>query len=80
LGLSRLALLRAPEREPQSDELPERTLLRPSEVASFFNVSVETVYLWLREGKIEGIKIGRTVRIYRSSLEEDYVPLQQWWR
>ena len=72
MALSRFAAQRAPEREPSWDELPGRTLLKPSEVASFFNVSVQTVYSWLKEGKIEGVKIGRTVRICRSSLEEDF--------
>ena len=52
-------------------ELPDRTLLKPSQVASLFNVSPQTVYFWHRTGMIEGIKIGgRILRIFASSLEE----------
>ena len=50
-------------------ELPGRTLLKPSEVASLFNVSPQAVYLWHRMGMIEGVKIGRTLRIQASSIE-----------
>jgi len=50
-------------------ELPSRILLTPSEVASFFNVSVPTVYFWHKIGKIQGIKIWRFLRICRNSLE-----------
>ena len=47
-------------------ELPDRTFLKPSEVASLFDVSPQTVYLWHRMGMIEGIKIdGRTLRVFR---------------
>ena len=51
-------------------ELPSRILLTPSEVASFFNVSLRTVYFWHKIGKIQGIKIWRFLRIYRNSLGE----------
>jgi excisionase family DNA binding protein len=54
---------------PYSSELPERTLLRPSEVASFFNVSPKTIYLWHEMGRIEGIKIRTTLRIFAASLK-----------
>jgi hypothetical protein len=50
-------------------EMPSRTFLKPSEVASLFNVSVYTVYFWHRMEAIAGIKIGGCLRIYRSSLE-----------
>jgi len=50
-------------------ELPSRILLTPSEVASFFNVSVRTVYFWHKIGKIQGIKIWRFLRICRNSLD-----------
>ena len=50
-------------------ELPGRTLLKPSQVASLFHVSPQAVYLWHRMGMIEGVKIGRTLRIQTSSLE-----------
>ncbi|MGA2107514.1 MAG: helix-turn-helix domain-containing protein [Syntrophorhabdales bacterium] len=51
-----------------NSELPSRTFLKPSEVASFFNVAPKTVYFWHRMGRIEGIKIGGSLRIYTSSL------------
>ena len=52
-------------------ELPDRTLLKPVEVASLFNVSPQTVYLWHSMGMIGGVKIGgRILRIFASSLEE----------
>ena len=53
-----------------SSELPERTLLKPSEVASFFNVSPKTVYLWHDMGRIEGIKIRTSLRIFVASLKD----------
>ena len=51
-----------------SSELPTRTFLKPSEVASLFNIAPQTVYFWHRMGKIEGVKIGGSLRIYTSSL------------
>ena len=51
-----------------SCQVPSRTFLKPSEVASLFNVSVYTVYFWYRMERIAGIKIGGCLRIYRSSL------------
>ena len=53
-----------------SGELPARTLLKPSEVASFFNVSPKTVYLWHDMGRIEGIKIRASLRILAKSLKD----------
>jgi len=50
-------------------ELPSRSLLTPFEVASFFDVSLRTVYFWHKIGKIRGIKVWRFLWIYRSSLK-----------
>ncbi len=52
-------------------ELPKRELLRPSEVATYFSVSVKTVYGWIAEGKIDAVKIGitRVIRIPRDSIK-----------
>lgn len=52
----------------ESGELPTRSLLKPFEVASFFDVSLRTVYFWHKIGKIQGIKVWRFLWIYRSSL------------
>jgi len=50
-------------------ELPDRTFLKPTEVASLLDVSPKTVYFWHSVGIIEGVKIQKIVRIYTSSLE-----------
>jgi hypothetical protein len=49
-------------------DLRARTFLKPSEVASFFNVSPQTVYFWHKMGQIHGIKICGSLRIYSNSL------------
>jgi len=49
-------------------EMSSRTFLKPAEVASLFNVSLSTVYLWHRMEIIRGVKIGGCLRIYRRSL------------
>lgn len=41
-------------------------LLTASEVSARFRVSTSTVYRWAREGQLEVVRIGKTVR-YRSS-------------
>jgi len=51
-------------------EMSSRTFLKPSEVASLFNVSLSTVYFWHRMQMIRGVKIGGCLRIYRGSLSE----------
>lgn len=49
--------------------LPERPLLKPSEVARFFQVSVKTVYNWREVGLIKGKSLTPgCLRIYRSSV------------
>jgi len=53
---------------PYKSELPSRTFLKPSEVASFLNVAPKTVYFWHSMGRIQGIKIGGSLRIYTNSL------------
>ena len=49
-------------------DLPDKTLLRPDEVAIFLSVSSKTVYRWYRSGLIEGTKVKRSLRIYRNSI------------
>jgi excisionase family DNA binding protein len=48
--------------------LPDKTLLRPDEVAEFLSVSVKTVYRWYHAGVIDGTKFQRSLRIYRESV------------
>ena len=49
-------------------DLPDKTLLRPNDVASFLSVSLKTVYRWHRLGTIKGIKVKGSLRIYRDSI------------
>jgi excisionase family DNA binding protein len=49
-------------------ELPQRTMLRPDEVASFFSVSEKTVRRWFKLGLLEGIMVRRCLRITRDSV------------
>jgi excisionase family DNA binding protein len=45
-----------------------RTLVKPREAASLLHVSPQTVYQWVESGKIEAIKVSRSLRILTSSL------------
>ncbi len=47
----------------------EDEYLTPKEVAERLKVTDQAVYKWIREGKIEGYRFGRAVRIPRPSLE-----------
>ena len=49
-------------------DLPNKTLLRPDEVALFLSVSLKTVYRWYRAGVIDGTKVKRSLRIFRNSI------------
>lgn len=49
-------------------DLPEKTLLRPDEVAEFFSVSPQTIYTWCDAGTLDFIKVNGTMRIYRQSV------------
>lgn len=49
-------------------DLPRKTLFRPDEVARFLSVSLKTILRWYHSGVIEGVKPGRSLRIYRESV------------
>ncbi len=50
--------------------LPQKDLFRVNEVAQYFDVTVRTVYEWLKEGRLEAIRTpGRSIRIVRKSIE-----------
>ena len=52
------------------NKLPDKELFRPEEVAEYLNVSKRTVYTWLDNGTLTGVKIaGTTVRVDRESIE-----------
>lgn len=50
------------------DDLPQKSLLRPEEVAGFLSVSLRTVYRWYEMGLIQGTRLNRSVRIFRESV------------
>ncbi len=63
------------------NDLPEKTLLSPRDVASFFGVSLKTVYRWHKEGLIVGVTMKRSVRIFRESVVQcmkKYVGMLLW--
>lgn len=45
-------------------------LFTAQQVADYLQVDFRTVYLWLRSGKLKGIKVGRVWRITQSALDE----------
>jgi excisionase family DNA binding protein len=51
-------------------ELPQTILLRPDEVAEYFGVSRQTVYVWLRKNKLTHVHTpGGQVRIAKTEVE-----------
>jgi len=54
---------------PLGADLPNKTLLRPDEVARFFSVSRKTVYGWVGTGKLTACHPnGGALRIFRASV------------
>jgi len=51
-------------------DLPKKKLLRPDEVAAFFQVTKKTVYSWIKSGHLEAVKPGRAIRIPREAVEK----------
>ena len=49
-------------------DIPNRRLLKPGEVAAFLGVSAKTVYRWCEMGLMESIKLNRSVRVLRASV------------
>lgn len=39
------------------------------ELAILFNVDQHTIYVWIKEGRLKSIKIGRMVRVRESDLQ-----------
>lgn len=52
------------------NDLPEKTLLTPEEIARFFTVDKRTIYNWCDEGKLKWCKPNGIIRIYRISVVE----------
>jgi len=59
--------------EVSASGLPDRGFLKVKEVAGYFGVSASTIYAWLAEGRLEYIKIVRTVRIPREAVLKLYL-------
>lgn len=56
--------------EDTASKLSNRPLLRPDEVARFFDVNRSTVYRWIDSGKLVASNPGgRALRIMRNSVE-----------
>jgi excisionase family DNA binding protein len=49
--------------------MTEKGLMRPRKAGKILDVSPRTVVRWIREGKIEGVKVGRNWRVPRSEVE-----------
>jgi excisionase family DNA binding protein len=51
------------------NDLPQKSLLTPAQVASFFNVSRHTVYTWVEIGELRACNpSGGCLRIFRESV------------
>lgn len=48
--------------------LPEKSLFRVDEAASYFNVAARTIYLWVEHGILKAEKYRGTIRISRASI------------
>lgn len=61
------------------NQLPDKELLRPDEVASYLSLSVKTIYGWIATGKMDAVKVGqsRLLRIKREVVEEMNTPAIQ---
>lgn len=42
----------------------------PQQVADILSITERTVLIWLRAGKLKGVKVGRVWRIMEKDLEE----------
>ena len=49
-------------------ELPNKSLLRPEEVAAYFDVSSTSIYRWIDHGLLVAEKYNRMLRIRRDSV------------
>ena len=49
-------------------DLPQKPLLRVDEVATYFDVTEKTIYLWIDHGLLEAEKYKRVIRVTRESI------------
>jgi excisionase family DNA binding protein len=50
-------------------DLPQKALLRVDEVASYFDVTTRTIYLWIDHGLLEAEKFKGVIRVPRESIQ-----------
>lgn len=56
----------APASVPEVLDSRPEPLLTVDDVAKFYVVSKATIYKWVREGRIESVRIGKVLRFPRS--------------
>jgi len=47
----------------------EEQFLSPADIAKQLSISPWTVYTWVYQGKLKGVKVGRLLRIPRSEID-----------
>lgn len=55
--------------QPTPDHLPEKALLKASDVCAVFQVSKPTLYEWLRQNKLKSFKIKSRRYFLRTDIE-----------
>ena len=59
----------APVRPETLKGLPSKQNYTPQEVATYFSITLPTVYAWIRAGKLTAVKIaGTVIRIPKESI------------
>lgn len=58
-----------PLQSPPTDHLPEKALLKASDVCAVFQVSKPTLYEWLRQDKLKSFKIKSRRYFLRTDIE-----------
>ena len=53
-------------------KLPDKAHYRPDEVAEYFDINLSTLYQWIAEGKVCGLRVAgmRCIRITREEVEK----------
>lgn len=54
---------------PPNNHLPEKTLLKPSDVCEIFQVSKPTLYEWLKQKKLKSFKVMSRRYFLRAEIE-----------
>ena len=55
---------------PSSHDMPEKTLLKATEVCEIFRVSKPTLYAWIRQDKLRSFKIRSRRYFSRADIEQ----------